>query len=775
MNVLTIRQGIEDMYAESQTRSRLLLVDDEPNNIKILASLLGDEYSLTFATSGKEVLRQAGNHPKPDMILLDVFMPGMDGFEVCAKLKSNTDTADIPVIFVTALDDRINEGRGLQLGAVDYIHKPLKPAIVKTRVKMHLELESHREFLSSLVKRRSADLKTAQDEVALAMDALHESEQSFRNLIEGSIQGIVIQRDGQPLFANDAFAQILGYSSPDEILALGSLEPIFAPHERDRLRAYGQARQQGDYAPTDYEFDAVAKDGAILTLQGVVSTTRWQGSPAVQVAVIDVSERKRAAEELRIGRERFRDYAESSSDWWWEIGSDLRFTYIGEKGRALLGSPENDLINVTKLGASAFDMVTDESLRRAAMAIIEAREPFRSLEVPTRDESGATRHLRVSGKPIWGPSGDFEGYRGVATEITDAVEGQRQANALRDAINHASDGVALLDSARHFVFTNDAFHRNFPHLPSKGEIMGASLADLIRSDTGGGAFAASLARVRQDGSATRGGVGADRVEEVHANDRIYLRRERTSGDGGLLMLYTDITKRKEAECERDRYHSELRRLAAEVSLTEEKERRRIAAELHDGAVQNLGLSRVKLGRLRTRLGAAGGASLAYGEEVDEIADLLDRSIREVRSQMSELSTSMLYELGLNPAIEWLASRFEENHELRCSVRLEGEPTTLSTELKVTVFQSVRELLANVAKHARASSVSVVVRHEPDALTVRVHDDGIGLPSERIGLHPSGEGGFGLFSVRERLGALDGSLTIDSTAGTTVSILVPLTP
>ncbi|MGI9332275.1 MAG: PAS domain S-box protein [Gammaproteobacteria bacterium] len=765
--------GNESMNADTRKKPRLLLVDDEPANIRILANVLGDDYALTFATSGEEALRQVDAGHKPHMILLDIFMSGMDGFEVCAKLKADKETADIPIIFVSALDDRINEGRGLQLGAVDYIHKPLKPAIVQARVKVHLELECHRNFLSSLLKRRSRDLEAAQDEVALAVDALHESEQSFRSLIEGSIQGIVIQRDWRPVFANTAFAKILGYDSPDEIMALDSLEATFAPHERARLKSYGQARHRGGYAPTHYEFDAIAKDGTTLTLQSIVSATRWQGEPATQVAVIDVSERQRAAEELRIGRERFKDYAESSSDWWWEIGSDLRFTYVGERGRKLLGLPGGEAAGLAQPGANAFDLVTDGHKRREAQELLQERKPFRGLEIPTRDASGATRYLRVSGKPLFGTGGDFQGYRGVATEITDVVEGQRQANALRDAINHATDGVALLDKDRCVVFTNDAFHESFPDLPPKNVITGASLAALIESDTKDGVFKASLARVRRDRSANKQDMNADGVVEVHANDRTYLRRERSSNDGGLLMLFTDITGRKAAERERDRYHSELRRLAAEVSLTEEKERRRIAAELHDGAVQHLGVSRVKLGTIRSKLATPGGGSQDLSAQVNEIVDLLDRSIGEIRSLMSELSTSMLYELGLDPAIEWLASRFEASHELRCKVQSQGTPVELSTDLKVTVFQSVRELLANVAKHAKATRASVVVLHAPDLLTVHVHDDGIGLPSERTGLHPSGDGGFGLFSVRERLGALGGGVTIDRANGTTVSITVPL--
>jgi putative two-component system response regulator len=121
------------------TTPTLLIVDDEPANLRVLKNILQEHYRLVFAKSGAEALKLA-NEQKPNLILLDIMMPGMTGLEVCQKLKASSDLAKIPVIFITALSDDTDEAQGFAVGAVDYITKPVSPAVVKARVKTHLSL-----------------------------------------------------------------------------------------------------------------------------------------------------------------------------------------------------------------------------------------------------------------------------------------------------------------------------------------------------------------------------------------------------------------------------------------------------------------------------------------------------------------------------------------------------------------------------------------------------------------------------------------------------------
>ena len=148
----------------------LLIVDDAPENLAVLSGLLNPQYRVRAVNSGPRALQAATSQPRPDLILLDVMMPGMDGYQVLSCLRADPATADIPVIFVTALDDSGAEARGLALGAVDYITKPIHPSIVLARVRTQLELKAARDLLQdhnrSLqreIDRRLADNLQIQD------------------------------------------------------------------------------------------------------------------------------------------------------------------------------------------------------------------------------------------------------------------------------------------------------------------------------------------------------------------------------------------------------------------------------------------------------------------------------------------------------------------------------------------------------------------------------------------------------------------------------------
>jgi len=130
-------------------RQKVLIIDDSPLTVRLLADILQNDYEIIKAYSGTEGIEAAWRH-EPDIIILDVVMRGLDGYEVCKILKSNDITKNIPIIFITSLGDSEDERKGLEAGAIDYITKPFSEPIVKIRVKNHLELKRHRDFLSQL-------------------------------------------------------------------------------------------------------------------------------------------------------------------------------------------------------------------------------------------------------------------------------------------------------------------------------------------------------------------------------------------------------------------------------------------------------------------------------------------------------------------------------------------------------------------------------------------------------------------------------------------------
>lgn len=175
-----------------ETKQSILIVDDTEINLDMLLAILSDDYTVRVATDGASALRSVKKTP-PDIILLDVIMPGMNGFEICRDLKADAGTQNIPVIFVTSLSQEMDEAHGLNLGAVDYITKPFNPAIVRARIQSHLELKRYRDHLERRVEIRTRELTDANGRLmeidAARKDFLHAISHELRTPLNG-IMGI---------------------------------------------------------------------------------------------------------------------------------------------------------------------------------------------------------------------------------------------------------------------------------------------------------------------------------------------------------------------------------------------------------------------------------------------------------------------------------------------------------------------------------------------------------------------------------------------------------
>ncbi|NGZ27323.1 MAG: response regulator, partial [Magnetococcales bacterium] len=133
-----------------EERATILIVDDEKSNIDVLVGLLSDDFRTLVAKNGEQALKRAVSDPKPDLILLDIMMPIMDGYEVCQRLKAEKNTSGIPVIFITGRSNVEDETRGLAIGAVDFIRKPFNPNVVLARINTHLALQRQKNRLIEL-------------------------------------------------------------------------------------------------------------------------------------------------------------------------------------------------------------------------------------------------------------------------------------------------------------------------------------------------------------------------------------------------------------------------------------------------------------------------------------------------------------------------------------------------------------------------------------------------------------------------------------------------
>ncbi len=237
----------------------------------------------------------------------------------------------------------------------------------------------------------------------------------------------------------------------------------------------------------------------------------------------------------------------------------------------------------------------------------------------------------------------------------------------------------------------------------------------------------------------------------------------------VLISIRDISFEVNASAALESYQLELQSLAGQISLAEESERHRIASELHDGTVQNLVLARMGLAKIRK-----GNISRAELALIDDVNELLGRSLSETRSLVFEISPPVLYELGLRAAVEWLADQNMQRTGVRVEVKGDDKGFTLAEELSIVMFQSVRELFNNITRHAQAQQVILNWKTDVDTLQLTVEDDGVGFDVGSVGRSRSAKGGFGLFSITERLKLLGASIDIQSSAdGTRATLTAPV--
>jgi signal transduction histidine kinase len=206
-----------------------------------------------------------------------------------------------------------------------------------------------------------------------------------------------------------------------------------------------------------------------------------------------------------------------------------------------------------------------------------------------------------------------------------------------------------------------------------------------------------------------------------------------------------------------RQRDQLKSLAAQLVSAEQRERRRISVELHDYLAQILLVCRMRLQTLRP-------SDERSIETLAEAGKLLSDATQYTRTLMSDLCPAALYELGLEAALESWAEHMKLRHGLEVELLVSGEPREIPEDMRVLLFECVRELLFNVVKHARAKKAEVVLEFEPDCLRVHVQDNGAGFDAAATEFRPGEDGGWGLFNIRERIEGIGGEMAVESAPG-----------
>lgn len=279
-------------------RATVLVVDDTPDNLSLMSALLKNSYKVKVANHGDKALRIAASATPPDLILLDVMMPDIDGYEVCRRLKASPRTRDIPVVFLTAKSEVEDEQKGLALGAVDYITKPISPPILMARVATQLSLKasadflrSQNDFLEAEVARRTSELEAIQDVTILAMASLAETRDSEtgKHLLRTQryVKALAEKLRPHPRFSNfltDQNIKVLFKSAPlHDIGKVGIPDRIllkpgrFEPQEMEIMKNHTLLGRDAiqlaeDWLGKPVEFLTIAKEIALCHQE------RWDGS-----------------------------------------------------------------------------------------------------------------------------------------------------------------------------------------------------------------------------------------------------------------------------------------------------------------------------------------------------------------------------------------------------------------------------------------------------------------------------------------------------------------
>jgi PAS domain S-box-containing protein len=359
-------------------------------------------------------------------------------------------------------------------------------------------------------------------------------------------------------------------------------------------------------------------------------------------------------------------------------------------------------------------------------------------------------------------------HRVLTTEVT------RSEECFRSTFEQAAVGIAHVSTSGRFLRINDRFCDIVGY--TREELLDRTFQDITHPED----LDADLEHVRE---LLRGEAETYSLEKryfrkgddtVWVNLTVSLVRDPAGDPRWFVAVVEDITRRKEAEARIQAYQKRLRALAAELTLAEEKERRRIAEELHDGTVQTLAWARM---RLDTAIKGAGSSEA--GEALHDVSAALRRTALLANQIASRLSSPCLNELGLAPAIsEWMTK-----HEGRCfgiemelvDQRDEEEFEDPDDVVRAVLFRSARELLVNAVQHSRATKVRVFLRRSGADLELAVLDNGIGCDLAEA-LKDSGRG-LGLFAIRERMTDLGGELRVDSAPGKgfSAALVLPAAP
>ncbi len=428
----------------------------------------------------------------------------------------------------------------------------------------------------------------------------------------------------------------------------------------------------------------------------------------------------------------------------------------------LFGMPREELE-----GSSLFDLLPEraEEYWKDDKEVMVSGRPKGNIIEPVETSRG-TRWVQTDKIPYVDEDGNIIGVIGFSLDITERKQAEEELRFQSEMFSNITEGICLVRASdTKIVYANPIFEQIFGY--DSGEILGKHISTVnAPTDKKPEETTAEVKEILN-----KAGEWHGEINNIKKDGSLFWCQVNVSTfdhpDFGkvFISVHTDITERKRAEKKLLEYQKKLKNLASALLLAEERERHRIATELHDSIAQTLAIAKIKLGSFIADEPAA---------DLVEVNELIDQAIQDTRSLIFEISPPILYDVGLEAAVEWLCEQVESQHGVKCLFIDNGQAKPVEDDVRVLLFQAARELLLNVVKHAAARSAKVSVSRQDRNMLITIEDDGIGFDPGPVNSRVNGNGGFGLFSIRERLSHIGGRLEIESGdgRGTVATLIAP---
>jgi len=462
---------------------------------------------------------------------------------------------------------------------------------------------------------------------------------------------------------------------------------------------------------------------------------------------------------IAVSERKYRELVENAHDGIWIIDAQGLIQFANRRMREITGQEHLEDISI-------YDLVDQDNLKLLEDVMAQNRMnrvAQQELEITSQDRGLAS--VIMSSVPMI-EDGQFTGAFAMFSDITTLRETEKR---FRKIFEEAAHGMSLVDMEGCILDVNPAFLKMLGF--DKKEVVGKSFKALLLPDEAGknSRLFKELCEGNRDSFSRESRYRHKENRVVWGQATVSLLRGAGGAPQYAIAMIADITHRKKAEEDIRAYQEQLQSLASELSLTEERERRRLATDLHDHIGQALAVSKIKLGVLQKSV-----SSRDHAKPLSEVRELIEQMIHDTRSLTFELSLPVLYELGFEAAVEWFAKHVRSQHGIMVDVRKDLAPIPMDDEIKVLLFRSVRELMINIVKHAQARHAQVTIKRENDGINIEVEDDGVGIKDVLRDPRLKSSSGFGLFSIRERLHYLGGQVQVESEngRGTRITLIVP---